>query len=334
MSAQIDFLWVLLGTFVVSAIALTLALYIVYSNRRDMAAKAQELRIIQQKKEVEFRLHQAKRMSIIGALAGGMSYHLNSTLLAISTLTDMLKGARSEKAKMKQLSDMITQEIMRGLRVTDNLTQLAHPQQLALHPLPAGELVTSVLDRFRNRLPKPSIRLENDTQRDDIMILGDETLLQQALQNLLVNAADAMPDGGTLALRVSKRSRSVGDKEANEGTGDRDGQVVISVSDTGIGMDEETRSRVFEPFFSTKMRPDRLGIGLSFVYGIAKIHDGQIDIQSEKDKGTTALLSLPAVNAERLSEQPPESGEEGSVLNESLTLEERLQLIKGVVGKT
>ena len=329
-----DYFAVLAGTAVIVATAAAFALYIVFHTKQELRSKRRENEILREKQVLEDKLQVSKRMTVIGALAGGMNYYLNSTLFSIGTLMDLLDGELQEKTKLRNLSKMITREITQGLRVTEALTQLAHPQKMALRPIPVAELAVMASERFRGWLPK-SIRLETHIPSDHVTILGDESLLRQALHNLLINAVDAMPDGGLLTVTVANNQGMAKGEEAQGNTVQNGkGLAVISVTDTGMGMNEENRGRVFEPFFSTKSRPDRLGIGLSFIYGIARFHDGHIEIQSEKDKGTTAFLSIPAVDPERLGEYPTKPGEEGFVLNESLTLEERLQLMRGFVGET
>lgn len=328
-----DYIAVLAGTIVIVATFLALVSYVVYHNRQEIKSRRREAAILRGKKDVEERLSVARRMTVIGALAGGMNYYLNSTLFSIRALMDLMEGELQNKTKLRHLSKMITREITHGLRVTEDLTQLAHPQQMVLRPISVAELAVSVSERIRGRLPE-SIQLETHIHSNHVAILGDEALLKQALQNLLVNAEDAMPDGGLLTVRViNDQGGAKGDESRSDAVRDGNGLVVISVTDTGMGMTEETRRRVFEPFFSIKSRPDKLGIGLSFVYGIARIHNGNIEIQSEIDKGTTAFLSIPAVEEAGLSEHPPKFGD-GTVPLHSLTLEERMQLMKGFVGET
>ena len=327
-----DYFAVLAGTIVIVAMVLALASYIIYHNSQEIKSSRREAAILREKQYVENQLRVARRMTVIGALAGGMNYHLSATLFSIRALMDLLEGELQNKTKVRYFSKMIVEEITRGLRVTEDLTQLAHPQQMALRPLSVADLVASAANAFRSYLPK-SIRFETNMLSEDVMMMGDETLLRQALHNLLVNAVDAMPDGGKLTLGVSKDTPSIAGDRLSADAGESNGRAVIHVSDTGAGMDDETRSRVFEPFFSTKMRADKLGIGLSFVYGIARIHNGNIEIQSEIDKGTTAFLSIPAVEEAGLSEHPPKFGD-GTVPLHSLTLEERMQLMKGFVGET
>ena len=130
------------------------------------------------------------------------------------------------------------------------------------------------------------------------MVLGDRTLLRKVLVNLVTNAADAMPDGGVITISVSNTSGS--EEMGTEVVDETKKNLVIHVSDTGCGMDEETKRRVFVPFFTTKMRPEKLGLGLSSAYVIAKIHNGRILVESEKERGTTVSLYIPVPSQDQL----------------------------------
>ena len=215
---------------------------------------------------VNFALTQG--MVVFGALAGGMSYYLNSTLFAISSLMELLKGEIANKEKISSLSTLITGEIRRGLSVTNNLMKLAHPDRLALRPLSVVVLVGSVCDEFRSQVPK-SIRVDTHFAQDTPTILGDRELFRQLLLNLLANAKDAMPEGGILGICTAYRTdSSKGDsKEAvPQGT-----HLSLRISDNGSGMDEDTRRQIFEPFFTTNTDGNRLGLGLSFEIGRAHV---------------------------------------------------------------
>ncbi len=330
MFAQIDYIWVIIGTVITCAGILTLALYIVYRNRSEITAKERELAILKEKHEVESQLQQASRMAIIGALAGGMAYYLNSTLFAIRSLMEMMKNEQGTKKSISQLSSLAAAEITRGLKVTDQLQQLAHPQKLALRPLSVTELVVTISDNLKHRFQK-SIKIKVICNQDKNIVLGDRILLQQVLVNLITNAADAMPDGGVITISVSDTSRL---EKMGTGAFDKTKRdLVICVSDTGCGMDEETKRQVFEPFFTTKMLPERLGLGLSFAYGITKIHNGRILIESEKNQGITVSLYIPIPSPDQLEySEKQELGDEDLTLD-LRSLEERLALLQQEVGQ-
>ena len=328
-----DYFAVLAGTIVIVATVVALATYIVYHNSQEIKSRRREAAVLREKQHLEDQLRVARRMTVIGALAGGMNYYLNSTLFSIRALMELLEGELPDKVRLRRFSKMIIEELTCGLRVTEDLTQLAHPQQMDLRPLSVADLVASAANAFRTYLLK-SISLETIMPSDDVIIMGDKTLLRQALHNLLVNAVDAMPEGGNLTFGVLDDSPSQSGDRLSADAGKSRGRVVIQVSDTGAGMDDETMSRVFQPFFTTKMRADKLGIGLSLVYGIVNIHDGQIRIESKQGKGTTVLVSVPTVDATRVDEKLPETEEENYFRNDAFTLEGRLQLINQVTGET
>ena len=206
MYAQIDFVWVLVGTIVLSTITLTLALVILYHSKREISAKERELHLRQERLDIERRLSQANRLAIMGALAGGMAYYLNSILFAIRSLMELMKSNQGSVKSMIQLSRLAADEITRGLKVTDQLQQLAHPQKLALRPLSVTELVATVSDNLKHRFQE-SVKIEANCDQDKNIVLGDRILLRQVLVNLITNAAAAMPDGGVITISASDTSR-------------------------------------------------------------------------------------------------------------------------------
>lgn len=330
MSAQIDYIWVLVGTVVLIATALTLALFVIYHNRKEIAGKERELDILKEKQEVESQLQRANRMVIIGALTGGMAYYLNSTLFAIRSLMEMMGKDQGTKKSMNELSRLTAEEITRGLKVTDQLQQLAHPQKLSLRQLSVTELLDSTLSDLKHRFHE-SIKIRANFNSNKNIVLGDRILLRQVLVNLLTNAADAMPNGGKIVVSVSSISGS--DEGGVEVVDENEKNLVIRVSDTGCGLDGETKRRIFEPFFTTKMRPERLGLGLSFAYGIAKIHNGQIIVESEKDQGTTVSLYLPIPSQEQLDQYKKQDLGEDDITLDNLTFEQRLDLLQQDTGQ-
>ncbi len=330
MDPQSSLLFVLTGTVALSLTSVAIAFYIIFSVRRDVAAKERELRLTQEKQNLEFRLQQVSRMAIIGALAGGMAYYLNSILFAIGSLMEMMQYDQGTKKSMTQLSKLAANEITRGLTVTEQLQQLAHPHKLALRPLSITELMASIVDNLKHRFQE-SIKIETNFSQDENIVLGDQTLLRQVLVSLVTNAAEAMPDGGVITINVSKTDESEG--MGTEIVDETKRDLIICVSDTGCGMDEETKRRVFEPFFTTKMQPERLGLGLSFAYGIANIHNGRILVESEEDQGTTVSIYLPIPSQDQLEYYEKQEQCEEDLILEPLSPEERMLIIKQKIGR-
>ncbi len=157
------------------------------------------------------------------------------------------------------------------------------------------------------------------------MIIGNQTLLWPALQGIITNAAEAMTDGGTLTINLS----NIDCVEMDEGSTE-DECLVVSISDTGCGMDEDTKRRAFEPFFTTKSGFDRLGLGLSLLYGILKIHRGKYEVESEVNQGTTIHLFFPTASEDEVKKFAV--GDVVDWLPTKGSREQRLP-VDGIVGK-
>jgi len=329
MLAEITSLWIIVGTIVVSATVSILVIAIIFSNNRDIAAREREQRIQSEKKDIEFRFQQARRIAIMGSLAGGMSYYFSNIMLAISGLLDIMKLEKSDPQTIDHFSKLITDEVKRGLNVSEQLQQMAHPEHMEMGAISVAEIVAEV----PGVLNMTSIDFSMEYQDGHDTILGDRTLLSQMMVNLTTNAKDAMPDGGSLSISASK----VKGKELDfipEAPG-VDEYLKLTVADSGMGMPDEPQDRAFEPFFTTKNRLDRLGLGLSFVYGIVKIHNGRIEIESKGNEGTTITLYLPATSPDQSRPGVNETARSEQLRSiNSMTEQERAFITKEIVGRT
>jgi signal transduction histidine kinase len=329
MFAQIDFLWVLAATLLFCVMILALVMYVMHHNKTEIGAKLREHEAAQEKRDLEHRLEEANRMVVIGALAGGMAYYLNSTMFACNNLIGMLRNQLDGKQNIQHLAGLINEEIQRGLTVTDKLQQLALPTEISFRPFNIVQLVQSVVDNFHHGLAD-YIALEKNLEDSGIVLVhGNETLIRQALLNLLINAVDAMPDQGVLHIGTSSRV-DVGDNTEGTPTSVPSDVLEIRITDSGIGIDDATRDRIFEPFFTTKTDNDRLGLGLPFVYGVMKLHKGQVDIESTKPRGTSVKLILPTLASDQVRAY---QAEEQSAASDYLSLEDQVLLAQQQVGK-
>ena len=209
--------------------------------------------------------------------------------------------------------------------MSEQLQQMAHPEQMEMGPVSVSEIVAEV----PGLLDMAPIDFSADFQDGHDTILGDRTLLRQMMVNLVANAKDAMPEGGSLSISASNvKSGDLGFEPESPAV---DQYLRLTIADTGMGMPNDTQSRVFEPFFTTKNRPDRLGLGLSFVYGIVRIHSGRVEIESKRNEGTTVTLYLP-INSQ--PSKPVELAVPASDSLSSMTAKDRMQLTKGIVGRS
>lgn len=328
MFTEITSLWIIVGTIVVSATISTLVIIIIFSNNRDLAAREREQRIQNEKKEIEYRFQQARRIAIMGSLAGGMSYYFSNIMLAISSLLDIMKLEKSDPQTIDHFATLITDEVKRGLNVSEQLQQMAHPEHMEMGPISVSEIVAEV----PGLLDKTSIDFSVEFPDGHPTVLGDRTLLSQMMVNLATNAKDAMPEGGSLSISASQvRSKELEFSPEAPGV---DEYLKLTVADTGMGMPDESQARAFEPFFTTKNRLDRLGLGLSFVYGIVRIHNGRVEIESKGNEGTTITLYLPATSPDQSRPDMNETTRSEIKSVESMTQQERAFITKEIVGRT
>ncbi len=244
---------------------------------------------------LEKQARTAQRMEAVGTLAGGVAHDFNNALTGIFGFGEMLRMRLSGDARTQSDLDEILRCAERASTLTRQLLTFARRQ--AIEPVNLG----------RNNVITDLMRLIEKVAGERIetrAVLGDGLTavraasgqIEQVIMNLCLNARDAMPEGGTLLVETAAVLLDYEDvrKSPYMKTGR---YVVLSVTDTGIGMDEKTRERIFEPFFTTKGPEKGTGLGLAMVYGIVKRHDGFVHVFSEPGKGTTFRIHLPAVEA-------------------------------------
>ena len=250
-------------------------------------------RDITEHKKLEQQLIQAQKMEAVGQLAGGIAHDFNNILTAIIGFGNLLQ---KEVTKNDFLNNYIT-KILNSAQKATSLTQslLAFSRRQIINPKPMNlnEIIQGV-ERLLSRLISEDIELSTVLTDEYLTVMADGTQIETVLINLATNARDAMPDGGTCLIkteRVELDNRFI--KE--HGYGRSGFYALVSVQDTGQGMDEKTKGRIFEPFFTTKEVGKGSGLGLAMVYGIIKQHDGYINVYSEPGIGTTFKIYLPLI---------------------------------------
>jgi two-component system cell cycle sensor histidine kinase/response regulator CckA len=242
-------------------------------------------------RQLEAQLRQSQKMEAIGQLAAGIAHDFNNVLTVIQghTTVQLAKvGLDRDVAKSLEQVKIASE---RAAALTRQLLAFSRKQVVRRAPL---DLTASLsrLHAMLARLLGETIRLEVKHGSDLPLVQADEISFEQVVMNLAVNARDAMPGGG--AVRISTSWTEVDEAHVQRHPDARIGRyVVLSVSDTGCGMDENTLSRVFEPFFTTKPLGQGTGLGLSTVYGIVKQHEGWIEVDSKLKRGTTFRIFLP-----------------------------------------
>jgi PAS domain S-box-containing protein len=246
-------------------------------------------------------LHHAQKLDAIGQLAGGIAHDFNNTLTAIRGYGDLLVAGLADEHPLRRYADEIRKTAESGAALPRQLLAFGRRQPLVLESIHLNEVVAESCRLFEPLLGE---RIELVFEPGpDVVVATDRVKLGQALLNLALNARDAMPDGGRLAVSTQRRHLDLP-------TAGGSGYAVISVKDTGIGMDASTKSRVFEPFFTTK--PDGNGLGLAMLYGIVHQSGGFVTLESEPGSGATFEIYLPCEAAETdqlpASEEPDRAG--------------------------
>jgi PAS domain S-box-containing protein len=243
---------------------------------------------------LEGQLRQSQKLEAIGRLAGGLAHDFNNILMSIIGSTDLLllqlsgdDPARAEALEIKESVD-------RGAGLTRQLLAFSRRQPSRPRLVTLREVIGGMETMLR-RLIGPEIEFEI-VAREPTMVTADPAQIGQVVLNLVINARDAMPSGGRLAIRVEEvlldEAAAVALVEGRAGR-----YACLTVADTGVGIDEQTRGRLFEPFFTTKASGKGTGLGLSIVYGIVKQSGGYINVISEPGRGATFVIYLPAVQA-------------------------------------
>jgi len=260
------------------------------------AAMTGFVRDITERRALEEQLRQSQKLEAIGRLAGGVAHDFNNILMSILGAAELLllelgpdDSARSEAIEIKQ-------SVERGAGVTRQLLAFSRRQATRSRLFALGDVVFGMETMLR-RLIGPEIELDIVCDAEPITVLADSGQIGQVVMNLVINARDAMPQGGRLNVRVEEtevdEAAAVTLVEGHAGRYAR-----LSVSDTGSGISEQARARLFEPFFTTKEQGKGSGLGLSIVYGIVKRSGGYITVSSELGRGATFSIYLPVAVAQ------------------------------------
>ncbi len=253
------------------------------------------IRDITQKRAAEEQLIQAQKMESVGQLTGGIAHDFNNMLTVITGTIEILAEAVKNDPHLARIVTLISEAADRGTELTTNLLAFARKQPLQPVEIDVNTLVNEV-----GRLLSPTlgrqIEIKMALGNDLWPALVDPGQLSSALVNLAINARDAMPDGGTLTFTT--RNIAMNGRDEASGVDRQDSFVVVEVTDTGTGIPEAIRDKIFDPFFSTKETGQGTGLGLSMVFGFAKQSGGNIEVDSEEDRGTTFRLYLPKADAD------------------------------------
>jgi two-component system cell cycle sensor histidine kinase/response regulator CckA len=268
----------------------------------------------EQKITLEAQLIQSQKMEAIGTLAGGIAHNFNNLLMSIQGNTSlMLLDTPPEHPHYERLTT-IEQSVRSGSKLTSQLLGYARGGSYEVTPISINRIIHETSSTFA--MTRKDITLHHDLDNTLAGVKADAGQIEQVILNIYVNAAEAMPTGGELFIttqnithtQITKKPYTI--KPGN--------YILLTIKDTGIGMDKATQEKVFDPFFTTKGLAKGTGLGLASVYGIVKAHGGYIDVASRKGVGTTFSIYLPASKAiireEQPSPKPIETGHETILL--------------------
>jgi len=260
---------------------------------REITARKRQEEMVRRSEETT---RQAQKMEAIGRLAGGVAHDFNNLLTVIGTYCELLKqGVTEGNARLADV-DEIYNATVRAAALTNQLLTFSRKQVLQPKLLNLNEIVAGMEEMLR-RLIDTGIRIETSAFASLSQLRADPAQMEQVLLNLAVNARDAMPNGGMLRIETDEAFLDAAYAAAHPGvTAGR--YVLLSVSDTGSGMDDKTRERIFEPFFTTKGQGEGTGLGLATVYGIVQQSGGHIQVESELEQGTTFRIYFPVARNE------------------------------------
>lgn len=271
---------------------------------------------ISERKKLEQQLLQAQKMEAVGQLAGGIAHDFNNILTTIIGYGSLLQMEISRKSHLNTYTSHILYSAQRASHLTQALLAFSRTQIINPKPVNLNDIILT-LEKILSRIIGEDIELSTSLSEEDLIIMADATLIEQVLMNLVTNARDAMPDGGNLII-TTERAKMNSEFIHTHGFGKPGFYALVSVKDTGYGMDLKTQEKIFEPFFTTKETGKGTGLGLSVVYGIIKQHEGYINVYSEIGKGTIFRIYLPLmdkkIEGEQTTDIPPLEGSLETIL--------------------
>jgi PAS domain S-box-containing protein len=271
----------------------------------DIAHFAAIKRDISERRALEARLHAARKMEALGQLAGGVAHDFNNLLGVVRGYGELLAGQLGKGDPRGERVERILEASERAARLVRQLLAFGRRQVLEPRVVDLNAVIADV-EKLVRRLVGDTVEVEIVPGGDLGRVRVDPTQIDQVLLNLAANARDAMPRGGRLTIETSNAIPGEAERRAHAG-GQPGSFVRLRVSDTGVGMDEATRSRIFEPFFTTKDVGRGSGLGLATVYGIVEQSGGQIRVESAPGRGSSFEILLPTVEGEVETREPPPS---------------------------
>ncbi len=287
---------------------------------------------ITDRKLYQNQLMQTQKVQSIGTLAGGIAHDFNNILGIILAFNSILEKSKANEENILKSTTAIAQAVSRGTTLVRQILTFARQTGVAVKPMRVSDLIYELVAMLNETFPEV-IEFQTSVEKNIPIINADQTQLHQVLLNLCVNARDAMPKGGIIGIEVKTVASETLIQQFSKAEKCR--YISIRVSDTGVGMDESTKSCIFDPFFTTKEKGKGTGLGLSVVYGVIQEHHGFISIDSKVGEGTTFYLYLPVPQEEKNIRDgeivKPEAMQRGS---ETILFVEDEELLREIVQST
>ena len=270
---------------------------VIVAVQRDAQGRASSIisvsRDVTERKRLEAQLQQSQKMEAVGRLAGGIAHDFNNMLTAVKGYTEFLLEDLDQRDPRRTDVQEIAKASDRAASLTRQLLAFSRKQVLQPRPIDLNEVVEA-MEKMLRRLIGEDVHVVTRLDPDLRLVEADPSQVEQVVMNLAVNARDAMPTGGILTIETRNATL---DKVEADWVAKPGSYAVLSISDTGIGMDAATRAQIFEPFFTTKPVGQGTGLGLSTVYGIVTQSGGHVSVYSEPGQGSTFKVYLPHVRA-------------------------------------
>jgi len=243
----------------------------IFKDLRERLGIERELQKTQQ------ALLQSEKLAAMGRLTSQIAHELNNPIYGIMNTLELLKTEIPPESKRRKILELALSETQRLAEMLRNMLSFSKPEEEKRRPVKMNELIEGILLVMEKQMRESNIKVETSFDDEIPEVMASTNQMRQVMLNILKNAKEAMLKGGTLTVRTSKEDK----------------HVLIHVQDTGVGILEEIRDKIFEAFFTTKQKVKGVGLGLSVCYGIIKDHGGEIKVESEEGKGTTFTIRLP-----------------------------------------
>ncbi|MCF7804959.1 MAG: response regulator [Candidatus Marinimicrobia bacterium] len=247
-----------------------------------------------EQKALEEQLIQSQKVESLGQVAGGIAHDFNNVLASLSGSIQMLDTLTSQGSDLRKYIEMASSSIDQAESITNRLLTFTRTEEPDPEPVALVQFLRGMYDILSHTLPK-TVEVNIEEYEGNDLALIEKNELQQVVMNLCINASHAMPDGGNITMNLYRPTEE--EVRRHKSPADSDPFICLSISDTGVGIDEDVIDRIFEPFFTTKSQGEGTGLGLAVSHQIIIKHDGWIDVESTAGEGTIFTIGLPMASS-------------------------------------